>query len=389
MQSASSDFEPQLSSLARISTTELVDLFTALDTHGTGLVPVEAIEAFVFGDVGGYQQWQRQQQQEPEWQYPLSHGWLDTTPRTLRLDLSMIGGPPALIITWRSQEVGTDLRFYTKKPRDNVVGTCCAAPEQRSSSRRMPSASARGSAPRGVVEQFVRISLSEVRSVIFGAATDLTLAPRAHTFDHWNSFSLCTSDIRWDFTCAAAQDARRCFLALQSVLVSTASAPMERLWGRILWHSARARFRTLAAVLQLPHSSTMATVVAHPKQPSRRKPIDRTRHQTLADLHLKQRQQRQNRLQKADGQVLESDWVDGSRFRCSRLPPGVRVDVEGYGCGEVVSTSTDALDEPVHTIQFEHANTTEHKTLKLQHRAGGGGLVHSGLPFLVEVAKLC
>jgi hypothetical protein len=389
-----SDFEPssKQSAFTRISTTELVELFRALDTHGTGLVPIEAIEAFVFGDVSISQPWQRQQ--EPEWQYPLSHEWLDTSPRTLRLDLSLVSGPPALIITWGSQDLnlahknGTGNHARAKTPRPSVVGACCATPEQHPS-RRIPSTSAPESAPGSAVEQSVRISLSEVRSVIFGAATNLILAPGAYAFDHWNSFSVCTSDMRWDFACAAAQDARRCFLALQSVLVPVASTSMERLWGRILWHSARARLRTLATVLQLSHNRTMVAILAHPKQPTRRKPIDRMRHQTLAGVRLKQREQRQTRLQKADGQVLESDWIDGSRLRSSRLPPGLCVDVEGYGRGEVVSTSTDGLDEPVHTIQFEHANTTEHKTLKLQHvRAGDGGRTHSSLPFLVEVAKL-
>ena len=368
---------------ARIGDVELVELFTALDAHGTGVVPVEALESFVFG--GGDRHPLRQRQEEPKWHYPFSHGRLDTTPRTLQLDLSMSAGPPALLISWRSQDVDpaetvTGAHARAKKPTTGLPGACCAAPEHRHS-RRALSTAVRGTGAEGGAEHSVRVVLSDIRAVIFGAATGLTRALDARTFDHWNSFSVCTQDVRWDFASAAARDARSCFLAIQAVLVSRASPSMERLWGRILWHSARARFRTLAAELKLPLHRTMSAIVAHPKQPSRRKPIDRMRHQTLADLHLKQRSQA------AEDQSFESDWVDGSRFSTSSLPTGVCVDVEGYGCGEVISTSADALDEPVHTIKFKH-DSTGNKTLKLQHRAVRQDHPGSGLHFLVEVARL-
>ena len=386
--SAQSDFDSGLTPAApaRIGDIELVELFTALDAHGTGVVPVETIESFVFG--GGDRHPLRQRQEKPEWHYPVSHGRLDTTPRTLQLDLSTGAGSPALVITWRSQEIDsaqtvTGERARAKKPKTGLPGACCATPDHRHS-RRAVKASARGTGAEGVVEHSVRIILSDIRTVIFGATTDLTRALDACTFDHWNSFSVCTEDLRWDFASAAAQDARNCFLAIQAVLVSRASPLMERLWGRILWHSARARLCTLAAELKLPLHRTLSAIVAHPKQPSRWKPLDRIRHQTLADLHLKQRPAR---VQEAEYQSFRSGWVDGSRFITSSLPTGVCVNVEGYGCGDIISTSADALDEPVHTIKFKH-DSTGNKTLKLQHGAVRQGHPDSGLHFLVEVANL-
>lgn len=438
--------------LEPIAANELIELFVALDVDCIGVVGIEELGAFVFGGAVGSDQLHRYHGHQLVWQYPLPYGRWETAPRMLQLDLSLTGAAPqALVISWQTQldnfANAEDSRAARTRPRQTATGggglaACCAAPEQHSPESLAATSSIGGNAGARTgraVEVSVRVNLSEIRRVVFGAArpgmdpepaagaasaSAQRVAAEVSTgiqggHEHWKCFSIHTDETRWDFSCKSGHDARACFLALQSAIAGSSSSggssnslasishlhaqsqvgAIDRLWGRLLWHTARTRLHTLAAVMRVPHTRALAQVLEHPRQPRLRQPIERMKHKTLAEMHSKkattqEKRQQQQRLVQSRGD--DSDWVDGAWMHSSKMLVGQRLDVEGYGRGTVISTSVDSHGDTVHTLRFEHDSnvstaTQQLVTLKLdsemfRHRERGND--GSGLPFMVEVAKL-
>ena len=389
---------------------ELRALFTALDSDGSGMVSTEQLTRFVFGvqkTAGRGRGFPGDR--PPIWHYPLPHGRWETALHTLQLDMS--GAAPALAIRWRP-ETSDPAHSGKKVPAGGGLAACCAAPTKHDPPS-LAAVSAHGGdgASPAAVEVSVHVKLSEIRAVVFGATQpghDPTATSSADLAaggeDHWRCFSVFMDESRWDFFCTHDLDARACFLALQSELApgrgrggrqaATAAVSSwedtERLWGRLLWHSARARLHALSAEMRRPHGSTLAQIVKHPPQPPIWQPIEKIKHKTLADSHLRQRSKKR-RVGNEAGHADQVEWVDGAAFCGSTMLVGKRVDVEGHGRGVVVSFSVDAYKEVLHTLRFETAGgglTDEMVTLKLEAHDPEGdsrSTRNDGIPFSVEV----